>query len=79
MSSDGLVLKWGIISCGKISQDFCTALLTLNSDHHKLEACAARNMTDSKNFAERFNITSHYDSYEDLITNKEVNIVYIGK
>ncbi len=73
-----LVLNWGIISVGKISQDFCTALLTLDSPFHKLQACAARNLADSESFAKRFNVTTIHSSYADLIADQAVNIVYIG-
>lgn len=74
-----LLLKWGIISQGKICQDFCTALLTLNqSDKHQLQACAARNIDQAKAFAERFSIPSYYNSYDSLFADPNVNIVYIG-
>jgi len=78
--SEELVLKWGIISVGLISQDFCTALLTLNqSDKHKLQACAARDINHARAFADRFEIPSFYDSYDSVIADPNVNIVYIGK
>lgn len=77
MSSE-LILNWGIISCGKISQDFCTALLTLKSDYQKLNAAAARSLDDAKKFSDRFGIPKAYGSYEELIADEEINIVYIG-
>ncbi len=73
-----LVLNWGIISVGKISQDFCTALLTLNPSFHKLQACAARTATDSEAFAKKFSVTTAHTSYANLIADKAVNIIYIG-
>ena len=78
MSSD-LVLKWGIISTGKIAQDFCTALLSLKSPKHKLSACAARSIEDAKKFSSRFDVSNAYGSYDELFADKDVNIVYIGK
>lgn len=76
--SSNLVLKWGIISSGLISADFCTALLSLKSDHHVLHAVAARNIEDAKKFAERFGIPNYYDSYDKLNEDPDVNIVYVG-
>ena len=78
MSTEALVLKWGIVACGKISQDFCTALLSLKSDKQKLQACAARNIDAAKSFADKFQIPTYYDSYDAVFADKEVNIVYIG-
>lgn len=77
MSND-LVLKWGIVSAGKISQDFCTALLTLKSEHHVLQAVAARNLDDANKFAERYQMPAYYDSYDKLFLDSSINIVYIG-
>jgi dihydrodiol dehydrogenase / D-xylose 1-dehydrogenase (NADP) len=71
-------LKWGIVSTGLISQDFATALKTLDSNLHKIVAVGARNMNDAKTFAEKYSIESYYDSYEQVFENQSVNIVYIG-
>ncbi len=73
-----LVLNWGIIATGRISEDFCTALLSLNSPYHKIQACAARNTTNASNFASKFAIPFFYDSYDSLISDPNVTIVYIG-
>lgn len=71
-------LNWGIVSAGLISQDFCTAVLSLQSNYHKLVGVAARNIDDAIKFAQRFKLQYHYDSYDELFNNKEINIVYIG-
>lgn len=77
MSSD-LVLKWGIVSSGLISADFCTALLSLKAKHHVLQAVAARNIEDARKFAQRFYIPTYYDSYDKLNEDPEINIIYVG-
>jgi dihydrodiol dehydrogenase / D-xylose 1-dehydrogenase (NADP) len=77
MSND-LVLRWGIASAGNISKDFCTALLSLKSEFQVVQAVAARNADDAKSFAEKFNIQSHYGSYDELMQDSQVNIVYVG-
>lgn len=73
-----MILNWGIISAGKISQDFCAALRTLDSSLHRIIAIGARNINDAKTVAERYSIDNYYDSYEHVLENKQVNIVYIG-
>jgi dihydrodiol dehydrogenase / D-xylose 1-dehydrogenase (NADP) len=73
-----LILRWGIISAGIISNDFCTALRSFKNNCHVLQAVGARNLADAKKFAERFQIPSHYGSYDEVINDPNVNMVYIG-
>ena len=77
MSQD-LVLRWGIISAGLISKDFITAVQSLKSANHLIQAVAARSLDDAKACAEKFNIPTYYNSYDTLIEDPQVNIVYIG-
>ncbi len=76
--SGELVLRWGIASAGNISKDFSSALLSLRSANQLLQAVAARNIDDAKAFAEKFNIQSYYGSYDELMRDSQVNIVYVG-
>jgi dihydrodiol dehydrogenase / D-xylose 1-dehydrogenase (NADP) len=71
-------LRWGILSAGKISNDFCVAQTTLPKDEHQLVAVAARDLENAKDFAQRFNIPKAYGDYEDLCRDAEIDIVYIG-
>lgn len=71
-------LRWGIISCGKISKDFSTALQTYDSSQHVITTCAARSLDDAKAFAEELNIKNYYDSYDKVYASDEVDIVYVG-
>ena len=75
---DSLILRWGIVSAGLISQDFCTALKSLNSDKHVIQAVAARRLDDAQKFAQKNSIPAFYDSYDKLFEDKNVNIAYIG-
>lgn len=65
-------LRWGILSAGRISNDFCIALSTLLSEDHKIVAVAARSLSGVKAFAEKFNIPKFYDDYEKLSTDDEI-------
>jgi dihydrodiol dehydrogenase / D-xylose 1-dehydrogenase (NADP) len=78
MSENNLVLRWGIVSAGKISYDFATALKTLKSDRQVLQGVAARSIADAQKFASHFNIPSAYSCYDELFNDANVNIVYIG-
>lgn len=77
-SNNELVLNWGIVSSGQISQDFCTAILSLKSNKHQIKAVAARSLDDAKKFAEKYAISTYFDSYNKLFEDKTVNIVYVG-
>ncbi|KAB0804934.1 hypothetical protein PPYR_01904 [Photinus pyralis] len=73
-----MALRWGIVSAGRISNDFTCALQTHPEAHHKVVAVAARKLGDAQEFATRHNIPKAYGSYEDLAKDKDVDVVYIG-
>jgi len=70
------VWRWGILSTGKIAQDFVTALKDVKTA--QVVAVGSRNLGDAKAFAKRFNISSVYGTYEELVQDKNVEIIYIG-
>lgn len=69
-------IKWGIIGAGRISTKFATALVGM--DNTKLAAIASRNMDNAKEFATKFGIEKSYGSYEDLVNDPEIDVIYIG-
>lgn len=71
-----MALNWGIASAGLISHDFVNALGTLA--YHKVVAVAARDLSRAKEFAMLHEIEKYYDSYKDLGTDPNVEVVYIG-
>ena len=72
-------MNWGIISCGKISNDFCLALKSKAKRHdHKIIGCAARNIENSEKFAATHDIPTFYGNYQELLNDQRVEIVYIG-
>jgi dihydrodiol dehydrogenase / D-xylose 1-dehydrogenase (NADP) len=71
-------LKWGIIGCGKISHDFASSLSSLPPGEHVVVACAARKLGSSKAFSTEHGIPKAYGSYEELLKDPEVQVVYIG-
>lgn len=72
------VLKWGIVSAGKISNDFTVGLSCLPAEEHKVIAVAARDFKRADDFAKLHNIPTAYASYEELAKNPEIDVVYVG-
>jgi len=73
-----MALRWGIISAGKISQDFVNAMGTLKEGDHQVVAVAARDLNSAKDFAKRFGVQKAYGSYLELAKDPNVEVAYIG-
>ncbi len=69
-------VKWGIIGAGNIAVKFATALNSL--DHTELTAIASRDKTKAQTFADRFHIKKAYGSYEELVSDPEIDVIYIA-
>jgi dihydrodiol dehydrogenase / D-xylose 1-dehydrogenase (NADP) len=74
-----MATRWGIASCGLISQDFVSSLKStpFNKDH-KVVACAARSLEKAEEFAKRFDIAKAFAGYEALAQDPNVEVVYVG-
>ncbi|CAG7826362.1 unnamed protein product [Allacma fusca] len=70
--------RWGILSAGKISNDFCVGVSTLNPEEHQLVAVGARNLESAKEFAKTHKIQNAYGTYEELVQDPNVDVVYVG-
>jgi len=71
-------LRWGILSAGKISHDFMVGQAVLPKDEHQVLAVAARNLDSAKAFAKTHEIPKAYGSYDELVKNPDIDVVYIG-
>lgn len=71
-------LRWGILSAGRISNDFVAALDSLPGSDHQVIAVAARKLSDAQSFAATFNIPKACEGYDGLANDKTINVVYIG-
>lgn len=69
-------LRWGLIGCGRVSHDFTQALKHISTA--KVVACSARDSSRAKEFAEKHGIEQAYGSYEELVNDPNVDIVYVG-
>ena len=68
--------NWAILGCGKIAIKFSKDLATLKNAN--LFAVASRSLEKAKKFAKEFNFLNAYGSYNDLVNDLEVDIVYIA-
>lgn len=66
-SNDGGGLRWGIIGCGKISNDFVNAMRNMENVH--FHACAARSLATAQTFATTHGSHAYLStsSYKELI------------
>jgi len=71
-------LRWGILGAGLICADFCIALSTLPYDKHCIEHVAARDTARAERFAAKFNAKRFSCHYEKVVTDPNVDVVYIG-
>jgi dihydrodiol dehydrogenase / D-xylose 1-dehydrogenase (NADP) len=69
-------IRWGIIGAGKISSQFATALNSL--ENTELVAVASRELSKAQQFAEQYQIKKAYGSYEELVQDPDIDVVYIG-
>ena len=68
--------NWAILGCGKIAKKFSKDLATLKNAN--LFAASSRSLEKATKFAKEFNFLNAYGSYNDLVNDLEVDIVYIA-
>ncbi|XP_035437928.2 trans-1,2-dihydrobenzene-1,2-diol dehydrogenase [Spodoptera frugiperda] len=73
-----MTIRWGIVSAGKISNDFVNALNSSpDKGDQKIVAVAARDREKANEFAQIHNIMLS-GTYEDMARCADVDVVYIG-
>ncbi|KAK8400698.1 hypothetical protein O3P69_002475 [Scylla paramamosain] len=73
-----MATRWGVISAGRISNDFVSAMQVLPKEEHQVAAVAARSLQDAKNFATKYGIEKAYGSYSEVAKDPNVDAVYVG-
>lgn len=68
--------NWAILGCGKIAKKFSKDLKLLPNAN--LYAAASRNKNNAVAFAAEFNYDKAYGSYEEMVNDENVDIVYIA-
>lgn len=71
------MIKWGIMATGNIAHKFAATVCTMKGET-ELVACSSGSLEKAKAFAEEFSITRFYGSYEEMLKDDEVDVVYIA-
>jgi predicted dehydrogenase len=69
-------LRWGIISTGGIAHTFAKGLQQI--DEGVAIAVGSRSLATANAFADEFDIAHRYGSYEELVSDPEVDAVYVA-
>lgn len=70
-------IKWGLIGCGKVVENKSgPAFNTTNNS--SIYAVMRRELTKAKESAEKLGAEKYYDNIDDLLTDDEINAVYIA-
>ncbi|MBN1952244.1 MAG: Gfo/Idh/MocA family oxidoreductase [Bacteroidales bacterium] len=68
--------NWGILGAGNIARKFASDLKLLPAA--KLYAVGSRSLERAESFASEFSVQKAYGTYEDFISDPEIDIVYIA-
>ncbi len=69
-------LNWGILGTATIAKNQII-LAIKNSKYGNLSAIASRNINEAKKVSIEYDIQKYYGSYEELLSDKEINAIYI--
>ncbi len=68
--------KWGILAAGKMSAKFTKALQLLGNV--ELYSVGSRDLQRAENFAKEYGFKKYFGSYEEMVSDPDLDIVYIG-
>ena len=66
----------GILGTGSIAEKMSATINKMNNAH--LYAVASRTAEKAKSFSERYHIENYYATYEELVKDKNIDLVYIA-
>ncbi|MDU0354815.1 Gfo/Idh/MocA family oxidoreductase [Paraglaciecola aquimarina] len=69
-------MNWGLIGPGSIAHTFADAIS--QSERGKLAAVASSSAERGQAFAKKYNIPTVYDNYQALISDPDIDIIYIA-
>ncbi|AND72264.1 MULTISPECIES: Gfo/Idh/MocA family protein [Enterococcus] len=67
--------QWGIIGLGNIAHEFAEHF---DQETSELAAVASRTIDKAEAFAQRYHIPKAYGSYQEMLTDQEIDIIYIA-
>ena len=71
-----MTLRWGILGLGKIANKFCKDLLLVEGNI--IQAVGSRTQAKADEFAKTYSAKNVHGSYDALIADPEVDIIYIA-
>jgi len=71
-----MALRWGILGLGKIAHKFCEDLARV--DGNIIQSVGSRNQEKANQFAKKHSSVHAYGSYDELIADQDVDIIYIA-
>jgi predicted dehydrogenase len=74
--TDTAPVRWGILATGKIADTFATDLALVPG--HELAAVGSRRPAAAREFAERHGARAAHGSYEELVADPDVDVVYVA-
>jgi predicted dehydrogenase len=72
----GAALRWGIIGAGRIARTFARDLSL--SDDGVVAAVGSRSLASANAFGDEFGISGRHGSYEALVADPQVDVVYVA-
>lgn len=69
-------IRWGILGAGRIARKFASDLKLV--EDAELIAIGSRSQQSADDFGDEFGIKYRHDSYEALVSNPEVDVIYIA-
>lgn len=76
MNMNNRKIKWGILGAGNIANKFACGLQHVSNG--ELYAISSRSSIKADSFAEKFNISKKYNDYLEMLSDDEIDIVYIA-
>ena len=75
MTATGMI-RWGVIGPGAIATSFAQAMQEV--DDGEIVAVASRSLERASSFADRFDIANRYSTDTELLSDSEVDVVYVA-
>ena len=70
------MIRWGILGSGRIARKFASDLKYVTNS--ELIAIGSRSMDSAEDFSKEFPVKYKHTSYEELVKNSEVDVIYIA-
>ena len=69
-------IRWGILGCGSIAKKFASAVVDVEGA--EILSAGSRSQAKADAFADEFAIPRRYGSYEDLVSDDDVDAIYVA-